>query len=337
MMKAEEAAKNALEYVLEAAPSERILITCDDEKAEIGYAFANGALAQGLWTRLLMLKTDKIRKEIPPELVEIIVTTKPDICINIMRGIGEETVFRIKTIVLQTRNKKTRLGHCPGVTIDMLTNGALALTAEEHRNMQNFATQLMTVLNNTEKVEIANPAGTKLILSTENRPFFTDTKLDWKDLKWMNLPTGEVLVGPVENSLNGKLVCDTAIGGIPKPLKTPVEIVAKNGKATSVTSKDKTILAKVKQWLNTDKWSNMIGEFAIDINPKARLVDEFVESEKIFGTIHIAFGHNLDFPGGKNPSKNHLDLLISKPTVKIIKKNRETKTILQDGKFKVER
>jgi len=336
-MKPEEAAKNALECVLEAAPSERILITCDDEKAEIGQAFANGALAQGLWTRLLMLKTDKIRREIPPELIEIVVSTKPDVYVNIMRGIGEETIFRVKTIVLQTRGKKTRLGHCPGVTIDMLTNGALALTTEEHRNMQNFATQLMHTLSNTEKVEVTNPSGTKLTLSTENRPFFTDTKLDWKDLKWMNLPTGEVLVGPVEDSLNGKLVCDMEVGGILKPLKTPVEITAKNGKATSVTSKDKTVLAKVKQWLSTDNWSNMVGEFAIGINPKARLVDEFVESEKIHGTIHIAFGHNLDFPGGKNPSKNHLDLLVSKPTVKITKTNRETKTILQDGKFKTEK
>ena len=333
-MKAQEAAKNALECVLEAAPSEKILITCDDEKAEIGEAFANGAVARGLWTRLLILKTDKIRNDIPPELVEIITAVKPDIYINIMRGIGEETIFRVKIIVLQTRGKKARLGHCPGVTIDMLTKGALALTIEEHRKMQNFAEKLMHNLTNTVKVEVTSPAGTKLSFSTENRPFFTDTKLDWKELKWMNLPTGEVMVGPVEDSLNGKLVCDLAIGGILKLLKTPVEIIAKNGKAENITSKDKNVLAKVKEWLGTDNWSNVVGEFAFGINPKARLINEFLEAEKVHGTIHMAFGHNTDFPGGKNTSKNHVDFLVSKPTVKITKKDGETKTILQAGKFK---
>jgi len=334
-MEPKQAAKNALESVLEVAPSEKIAIFCDQEKLNIGEAFAEGALELGLWTRLQILKTtNKIRQETPPEIIEIITSQKPDIYINIMRGIGEETVFRVKTITLETRGKKSRLGHCPGVTLDMLTNGALALSTEEHRKMQNFALRLMQNLANAIKVEVSNPTGTKLSFATENKPFFTDTKLDWKELKWMNLPTGEVMVAPVENSLNGKLACDLAIGGISHPLKTPLEITAKNGKAESITSKDKIVLAKVKQWLATDEWSNIVGEFAFGINQKARLINEFLEAEKVFGTIHMAFGHNLDFPNGKNPSKNHTDFLISKPTVKIIEKNGETKTILQAGRFK---
>jgi aminopeptidase len=332
-MKPSEAAKNALESVLEAQPSERILITCDDEKAEIGEAFAQGALTQGLWTRLLYLKTGEVRSEPPPELVEIITAQKPDIYVNIMRGAGEETVFRIKTINLETRGKKARLGHCPGVTLDMLTNGALALTADEHRRMQNFASQLMQTLADTVKVEVTSPAGTRLFFSTENKPFFTDTKLDWREMKWMNLPTGEVIVAPVENSLEGKLVCDVSIGGIPELLKTPLEITAKAGKAVSIVSKDNNVLAKVKEWLATDDWSDVVGEFAFGINPKARLIREFLEAEKVHGTIHIAFGHNLDFPNGRNPSKNHLDFLMFKPTVKVTNKDGKIITVLEEGKF----
>jgi len=335
-MKPSEAAKNALESVLEAQPSERILITCDDEKAEIGEAFAQGALARGLWTRLLFLKTSegKVRSEPPPELVEIIMAQRPDIYINIMRGMGEETVFRVMTISLETRGKKARLGHCPGVTLDMLTSGALALTTDEHRRMQNFAVQLMQTLADATKVEVTNPAGTRLSFSAENRLFFTDTKLDWREMKWMNLPTGEVIVAPVEDSLEGKLVCDVSIGGIPELLKTPLEITAKAGRAVSVTSKDKNVLAKVKDWLATDDWSDIVGEFAFGINPKARLIREFLEAEKVHGTTHIAFGHNLDFPSGKNPSKNHLDFLMSKPTVKVTNREGKTITVLQGGKFK---
>lgn len=334
-MKAWEAAKNALENVLEAVAGESILIVCDDERIEIGKAFANGALALGLWTRIMVLQTTKEpRTEIPKRLQEVFTQQKPDLYVNLMRGIREETPFRIKIIKMETRDRKSRLGHCPGVTFDMLTEGALALTPQEHRNMQNHAERLMQVLNRTVEVEIHSSAGTDLRLGTENREFFTDTRLDWKAMKWMNLPTGEVIVAPVEDSLNGKLVCDMAIGGIGK-LKTPVEIVANKGKVEKLVSKDKDVLRKVKETFETDNWSDMVGEFAFGINPKARFVNEFLEAEKLLGTIHVAFGANTDMPGGKNPSKNHIDLLISKPTVKVTKEDGEVVTILKEGRFQI--
>ncbi len=278
--------------------------------------------------------TKKPRTEIPAQLLEVFTRQKPDLYVNLMRGHREETPFRIKIINMETRDRKSRLGHCPGVTIDMLTEGALALTPQEHKNMQSHAERLIQALNRTIEVEIRNPAGTNLTLRTEKREFITDTKLDWKSMKWTNLPTGEVIVAPIEDSLNGKLVCDMAIGGIGK-LKTPVEVVAKNGKAEKLLSKDKNILRKVKDTFETDDWSDIVGEFAFGINPKARFVDEFLEAEKILGTIHIAFGANTDMPGGKNRSKNHIDLLISESTVKIQKKDEKPLTVLEEGHFKI--
>ena len=328
------ASKNALENVLEARSDEKILIICDKEKAEIGEAFAKGALALGLWTRLTILqKPKKPRKKIPKRLKKILIQ-KPDIYINLLLGNREETPFRIELIKKETQDHKARLGHCPGVTIDMLTEGALALTPQEHKNMQHQVDQLICTLKGTVTVEICNPLGTNLKLSTQKRRFLTDTKLDKKTMKWMNLPTGEVIVAPVENSLNGKLVCDMAIGGIGKLTKT-VEVTVKNGKVKSVFSKDKDHLRRVKETFQTDDWSDVVGEFAFGINPKARFVQEFLETEKILGTVHVAFGANTDMPGGKNPSKNHMDLLISTPTVTVTKENGEKVIILQKGCFRV--
>jgi len=334
-LEAWEAAKNALENVFEAVAGESILIVCDDEKVEVGKAFGKGSLALGLWTRVIILQTTKKQRiEIPKRLLEVFTRQKPGLYINLMRDIREETPFRIKIIKMETRDRKSRLGHCPGVTVDMLTEGALALTPQEHKDMQSHAERLIQALNGAVEVEIRNSAGTNLTLSTEKREFFTDTKVDWKSMKWMNLPTGEVIVAPVEDSLNGRLVCEMAIGGIGK-LKTPVEVVAKNGKAEKLLSKDKTILRKVNETFETDDWSDIVGEFAFGINPKARFVNEFLETEKILGTIHVAFGENTDMPGGKNPSKNHIDLLISKPTVKVKKEDEKVITVLEDGKFKI--
>jgi len=329
---ASEAAKNALENVLEARSGETILVVCDEKKAEVGEAFANGAYALGLDTKLVVLEKPKEPRTDIPAKLQGLLTQKADIYINLLLGNREETPFRIKLIKTETQDHKSRLGHCPGVTSAMLTEGALALTAEEHKMMQGHAEMLIHALNDTVKVEIRNPAGTNLRLSTKNRKFFTDTKLDWKTMKWMNLPTGEVIVAPVEDSLNGKLVCDMAVGGIGK-LRKPVEVTARDGRVETVFSDDKSHLKRVKETFATDDWADVVGEFAFGINPKASFVEEFLEAEKILGTVHVAFGANMDMPGGKNPSKNHMDLLISDPTVKVTKENGTKVTIVENGHF----
>ncbi|UCD26276.1 MAG: aminopeptidase [Candidatus Bathyarchaeota archaeon] len=334
-MDAWEAAKNALEHVLEAAAGESIFIVCDDKKIEVGKAFANGSLALGLWTRMTILRTTKKwRTEIPEMLLEVFTQQKPNLYVNLMRDTREETPFRIRTIKMETRNRRSRLGHCPGVTIDMLTEGALALSSQEHKTIQSHAGRLIQALSGVTEIQIRSPAGTDLTLGTEKREFFTDTMLDWKSMKWINLPTGEVMVAPVEDSLDGKLVCDMAIGGIGR-VKTPVEVIARDGKAEKIVSKDENVLRKIRDTFETDDWSNVVGEFAFGINPRARFVDEFLEAEKILGTIHVAFGNNTDMPGGKNLSKNHIDLLIYKPTVKAKKGDREIFTVLEDGRFRI--
>jgi leucyl aminopeptidase (aminopeptidase T) len=333
-MEAWQAAKNALECVLGAKKEETTVIFCDHEKMEIGDAFATGALKLELKTRLTHMKTDAktYRTDVPPELMDILTKHPPDIYINLLRGVREETPFRIKLIKLETKNHKARLGHCPGVTIDMLTQGAMALTAEDHRKMQKFAHTLIKKLDQTEKLEITTPAGTKLSLNASGRPFFTDTIIDWETLKWMNLPTGEVILAPVEDSLEGTLVCDMAVGGI-GPLKKPVKLTVHKGKVEKTECEDKQVLKRVQDSLNTDATSSTVGEFAFGINAKARFVEEFLEAEKVLGTVHIAFGDNSDMPSGKNPSRNHMDLLMSKPTVKATNKDGSTFQALTNGTF----
>jgi leucyl aminopeptidase (aminopeptidase T) len=327
-------AKNALTCVYEAKKGESVTIFCDDVKTNVGEAFAAGALRLGLRTHVIHLKTGNniFRKEVSPDIVKILVKQEPDIYINLLRGIREETPFRMKFTRMEMEKHRARLAHCPGVTLDMLTEGALALTIEEHKQMQTFAHSLMEKLSQATKVEITNPAGTEVSLSVEERPFITDTIIDWETMKWTNLPTGEVYVAPVENSLEGRFVCDMAVGGI-EPLKTSIELSVKSGKVQGISFADTQVLSEVKDSLNTDGWSSVVGEFAFGINPKARFVEEFLESEKMLGTVHIAFGGNMDMPGGKNCSGNHMDLLISKPTVRVFCRDGSSTAVLSDGMF----
>jgi hypothetical protein len=138
-MEAAEAARNALECVLEAKKGETIMIFCDDEKTDVCEPFSIGALKLGLKTRLIKLKTEPtLRKDIPLEIKEIFTKQRTDIFVNLLRGNREETTFRIKLTELETEDRKARLAHCPGITLDMLTDGALALTIKDHREMQDF-------------------------------------------------------------------------------------------------------------------------------------------------------------------------------------------------------
>lgn len=335
-MDSAKAAGNALKCVLEAKKTEHLVIFCDDSRADVGEAFHKGAMDLGLKTNLIVLKTDArvFRTKLPHQYEELLTTRRPDIYINLLRGEREETPFRIELIHSETSDHKTRLGHCPGITIDMLTEGALALTTNEHRRMQTFADDLMKKLQNAAKIEIANPAGTALTFSVENRAFFTDTKIDWKTMKWMNLPTGEVIVAPVENTLEGTLVCDLAIGGI-GPLRTPFTIIATRGKVQQTITHDTSVKKRVDESLATDEMAKTVGEFAFGINPKARCIEEFLETEKINGTIHIAFGDNLDYPSGKNNSANHMDFLINKPNVKVFGRDNIAIDVLKEGIFQM--
>jgi leucyl aminopeptidase (aminopeptidase T) len=333
------AAANALESVLEARPGESILIVTDDVRQDVANAFAQGAIKLGLWTRMVVLETQEgeFRKTPPQHLVEMINSPhQPDIFVNTLRGMAEETPFRIATIKLETRKGKSRLGHCPGITMDMLTEGALSLSREENTEMQNVARSLLAVLQDVDSVHVTAPAGSDFTLNVKGRTWFSDTFINWKDMKWMNLPTGEVLIGPVENGMQGTLVCDLAVGGI-GPVKSSICLSVKDGKVERVESDDKNAVQKVLYTQAIDTMAKHVGEFALGLNPKARIVEEFLESEKVGSAIHVAFGSNIDYPGVvANNSATHQDFLVDKPTVVVTYSDGNTRTIMENGKIMID-
>lgn len=60
----------------------------------------------------------------------------------------------------------------------------------------------------------------------------------------------------------------------------------------------------------------IIAEFGIGTNKKARLTGNVLEDEKVFGTVHIAFGSNKSF-GGRTDAGVHIDCIIKDPNVSI--------------------
>jgi len=323
------AAKNALTFVMEAKPKDSLLVICDASLRDVAEAFGGGAEKLGMKWNILSLDDSGIRKELPELVRETISKEQPDIFINIMRGMAEETPFRIQLINLEKAGKK-RLGHCPGLKLDMFVEGALALSEKDYQEMYYLSQKIMELAEGTERVELKNPSGTNVTFSVEGRDFFTDVKIDWKTMKWMNLPVGEVMVGPVEDSMNGEIVCTKAVGGIGL-LPEPVRLHVKDGKVVDIKGR-RDVTERIMAMLTIDEMASHIGEFAFGINPKARVVSEFLETEKVFGTVHVAFGNNEDYPGGRNTSKNHMDFLIEEPTVTLFKGG-QSRVVLRKGTF----
>ena len=57
-----------------------------------------------------------------------------------------------------------------------------------------------------------------------------------------------------------------------------------------------------------------LAELGIGINPKARLIGNVLEDEKVGGTVHVALGDNSTF-GGDVVAGIHLDGIITRPKV----------------------
>jgi aminopeptidase len=325
-------AGNALVGVMEASAGERLLVLSDDVRLDVGRCFAYAGVEAGLHTRLLTLRTEKnVARRDLPEVVREAIASHPDLVVNCLRGPADETPFRIKLVHLETKDKNCRLGHCPGINIDMLTEGALALSMDEHERMSWEADRIIAATEGAEVIRVSSPSGTSLSLSIRGRGFFKDTTIT--KAKWGNLPTGEVTVGPIESSLQGVLVCDAAVGGI-GPISKPLTIECRDGRAVSIRGDEKRVVGAVERALTTDEMAGIVGEMAIGLNPKARIAHEFLETEKVWGTAHVAFGRNTDFPtGGKNNSANHMDFLINKPTVEAVFPSGESRRLVSEGRI----
>ena len=121
-----------------------------------------------------------------------------------------------------------------------------------------------------------------------------------------NLPSGEAYIAPMENGVNGSMVIDGSMVGVGK-LEKPITVHIKDGVLQSVEGDDGKLSILLQKPEN-----GTVGELGIGTNEKAILRGIILEDEKVYGTVHIAFGTNTSF-GGVNKADCHMDGIILKP------------------------
>ncbi|MEM2106115.1 MAG: aminopeptidase [Candidatus Bathyarchaeia archaeon] len=162
----------------------------------------------------------------------------------------------------------------------------------------------------------------------------TNLKMSVKGRKWINcsgeknMPDGEVLTGPVEDSANGtiRFTFPGIYGG--REIED-VRLTFKDGKVTEASaSKGEEFLKEILKIEGADR----IGEIAIGTNYAiTRFTKNMLFDEKMGGTIHLALGNSYPETGSVNKSAIHWDIL------KDMKRGGEIyadgKLFYKDGKF----
>jgi aminopeptidase len=240
--------------------------------------------------------------------------------------------------------KKIRAFWSPTVTIDMFTR----TIPIDYPTLQKTTTKVADVMMSAREVDVKNALGTDITFGIEGRKPMTDDG-DFKTPgKGGNLPCGEVFISPALGTANGTIVFDGSIT-LERTLiiKEPVKVTIREGFVTEVdggkearkleayvrkAEKKPSKMAK-KGELAQEKAEEYarnarnIGEFGVGLNPRAKIVGNVLEDEKVLSTVHFAIGSNYDQDA---LALIHSDGIVKNPTVTV-----DEKPLMKKGKLQI--
>jgi aminopeptidase len=209
-----------------------------------------------------------------------------------------------------------RIASMPNLSEFSIKEGGLTADYEKVKEMTQ---KIFDLVKSSKKIRVIAKNGTNVEFSVEGREWHRDD--GWLNKKGSlgNLPAGEVFIAPLEESVNGKIVFDSF------PLtKSKLTLEVRNGKAYETKNEVEEI---EKVFSQLGEKARQIAEFGIGTNPKAKIIGNTLEDEKVFGTCHFALGNNINF-GGINDVPFHVDGIIEKPTIIA-----DEKIIMKEGRL----
>lgn len=226
-------------------------------------------------------------------------------------------------ILESQRGVRTRIGHMPGATPDVLTMANVdfpRLIADcarlEHVMLRGARLDLTSYSATGEEHRLTASIG-----GWEQLAIASDGVI--RDGAWGNVPSGETYIPPVEGTAEGSVVINGSIPGL--VIAPGEEIVLRFAGGRLVAIEPETRPAAL--WLRRtqidvaeaqgdERWDNL-AEIGVGVNPAVRrLTGTMLFDEKSAGTVHIALGSNTHM-GGRVASAIHCDMVITGPTVHI--------------------
>ncbi|MFO7657856.1 MAG: aminopeptidase [Bacteroidales bacterium] len=332
-----ELARNTLTKVLNVQPGELVVIHGGKHTLDLLEAFAIETYRLGA-SPVPVFTSDKIERLsyelFPEDQIDKLVQSQVkyynamDVMINLipwfeneeeaLKGLPEEKIHKmdmaIASINLDTMNIRgvnvfyPTLADSKKYTMDFETYSQMIWKAinTDYTKISDQAKKLENMLVNSEKVEIASPAGTKISFSVKGRNCFKmDCVIDSTEAeshifmeRWGNVPEGLIYTSIIETSGNGKFICP-AIHCEPDVIKIFSSTV-KNGKMTDIKA-DENQDCFFKTWNKYSSPKDMIAGLSIGLNPELKMTGEnaYLQKGSAAGMVYISFGHNYQF-GGEN-------------------------------------
>jgi len=309
------AALIALRDCMGVNKEETVLIITDELKKEIGQALHEVGKELCKESLLVEIKSREINGQEPPKAIAELMKMVDVVVCPTAKSLTH-TDARREAVKLGVR-----VGTMPGITIDTMVR---CLNADYNKiiALTDYIVQKLTGVKN---IRVVTSKGTDVLMPVEGRLVLPSKGVLRNKGESGNLPSGEVYLAPWEGRTQGKIVIDGSMAGIGM-ITQPVTIDIINGYAENIYGGPQA--QQIADLLDmSGREARAVAEFGIGTNYKAILTGMILEDEKVFGTIHIAFGNNISM-GGCIAVSSHYDALIKEPDVYF-----DNELIMKNGKL----
>jgi leucyl aminopeptidase (aminopeptidase T) len=307
-----EISKNVLQSCLGLKAEETFLVVADDVKKELAEALYEAGKQLGAEAMLVIMK-ERLKSGEEPPLAIATAMAQSNVVVCVTKHSLTHTLAR-----KQAAAAGTRLATMPGITEDMFLEGAISA---DYNQVKALTEKVTAMLTPAETVRIEKN-GYTLTFSIAGREGVPSTGMYLNPGESGNLPSGEAYIAPLEGTAEGQILIDGSMAGIGK-LSSPLLLTIEQGRIVQAEGPDGPRLLEILG----DGDGRMLAEFGIGTNDKARITGVVLEDEKVYGTIHVAFGSNNTF-GGTISAGVHLDGVVGQPDVYL-----DEKLIMKSGKF----
>lgn len=301
------------------SPEETLLVVTDDDTREVGELFFEAARDLGATALLMVIPTGHVAGEEPPAAAA--------------RAMAAADVVIAATLMSLTHTRAridaaaegTRVVTMPGINLAMLREGACCA---DYGRIEALTAAMTERLDRASTARIEKD-GSVLELDLSGRPGVASPGVFRTAGACGNFPSGEAYIAPRENGAQGTMVIDGSMVGIGRlPEEEPLTVTVEAGQLVAVEGGNADgPYADQLAILFARPENGTIAELGIGTNETALLTGNILEDEKIYGTVHIAFGTNASF-GGATTADCHLDGIILRPTLYL-----DDELVIKDGVF----
>lgn len=295
-----EAAKKLIIDCMGTQKDEKLLIVADEKTMELGYGFAVAGRECGIETTFVEAPAQQ--KGEPPEPVAAAMAAA-----DVEFLLTSMSYSHVKARIAATE-KGARIASMPMMNADIAENYLNA----DYPFIKKVSEMYAEMLSKASKVRVTTEKGTDITLDVSGRKAHADTGLLTEKGALGNLPAGEAYIAPLEDKGTGKIVVDGCVAYV-GPVEDDIILTVQDGRIIGIEGNSSA--QKLRDFLqDKDSEASGIAEFGIGTNPAAKIIGHPLVDEKVWGTIHIAFGMNSSIGGIRN-SNIHYDCIINSPTV----------------------